>query len=249
MDRQFGDVMRLLASKGVLENAIVVLLSDHGEALGGEDDSMLRQTGSSREIWDSLWGHGTSVMSPHQYQVLLAIRAFGRARLPGPERDYDWPVTLEDLRPTLEELATGGAPAAVDGLSLVPFMAETARASALSSRIRFTETDFNTPRTLAGRYEVSGIVDEAAVFYEIDFDFRLGAVPGRPAARPAGRQATRGNLAGKSAGSHPESVRRGAVSLYEPPGSPPPGPGGSSPELDAIRGEAPVGGPERPVSG
>jgi arylsulfatase A-like enzyme len=168
VDRQYSDVMRLLSSKGVLENAIVVLLSDHGEALGGEDDSMLRQTGASREIWDSLWGHGTSVMSPHQFQVLLAVRAFGRARLPGPERDYDWPVTLEDLRPTLEELATGDSPAAVDGLSLVPFMEENARASVLTSRIRFTETDFNTPRTLAGRYEVSGIVDEAAVFYEID---------------------------------------------------------------------------------
>ena len=43
VDRQFGDVMRLLGDKGVLDNAIVVLLSDHGEALGGDDDSMMRQ--------------------------------------------------------------------------------------------------------------------------------------------------------------------------------------------------------------
>ncbi len=78
--------MQLLADKHVLDNAIVVLLSDHGEALGAEEDSMLRTTGTSREIWDSLWGHGTSVMSPNQYQVLLAMRAFGRARLPGPTR-------------------------------------------------------------------------------------------------------------------------------------------------------------------
>jgi arylsulfatase A-like enzyme len=170
VDRQFGVVMHLLADKGALDNAIVVLLSDHGEALGGEDDSMLRGTGTSREIWDSLWGHGTSVMSPRQYQVLLAIRAFGRARLPGPQQNHDWPVTLEDLRPTIEELATGRAPAGVDGVSLVPYMAKPERASALATRIRFTETDFNTPRTLAGRYEVSGIVDEAAVFYEIDPD-------------------------------------------------------------------------------
>lgn len=170
VDRQYGAVMRLLAQKGMLDNAIVILLSDHGEALGGEDDSMLRNTGTSREIWDSLWGHGTSVLSPHQYQVLLAIRAFGHARLPGPEQNYDWPVTLEDLRPTIEELATGHASAGVDGVSLVPFMAKPERARTLATRVRFTETDFNTPRTLAGRYEVSGIVDEAAVFYEIDPD-------------------------------------------------------------------------------
>jgi hypothetical protein len=120
--------------------------------------------------------------------VLLAVRAYGRARLPGAERDYDWPVTLEDLRPTLEELATGKSPADVDGISLVPFMEENARASTLSSRIRFTETDFNTPRTLAGRYEVSGIVDEAAVFYEIEHasgwvQFRADRLPDLLAAK------------------------------------------------------------------
>jgi hypothetical protein len=183
VDRQFAAVMQLLEDKGVLDNAIVVLLSDHGEALGGEEDSMLRGSGSSREVWDSLWGHGTSVMSPRQYQVLLAVRAFGRAALPGPAQAYDWPVTLEDLRPTLEELATGVAPRGVDGVSLVPYMRDPAAARAIGERVRFTETDFNTPRTLAGRYEVTGIVDEAAVFYEIDPD--SGWVQFRPDRLPA----------------------------------------------------------------
>lgn len=210
VDRQFRDVMRVLADKHVLDNAIVVVLSDHGEALGAENDSMLRETGTSREIWDSLWGHGTSVMSPHQYQVLLAIRAFGRALLPGPEQDYDWPVSLEDLRPTLEHYATGKAPANVDGVSLLPYLENPSRATALASRIRFTETDFNTPSTLAGRYEASGLIDEAAVYYELDYEtgwvqFRedrlpellarkqraaitstslLAAIPGRPGQGP-----------------------------------------------------------------
>ncbi|MGE3743762.1 MAG: sulfatase-like hydrolase/transferase [Geminicoccaceae bacterium] len=170
VDRQFRQVMDVLAEKGVLENAIVVVLSDHGEALGNDSDSMLRKTGTSREIWDSLWGHGTSVMSPHQYSVLLAMRAYGRAALPGAPAAHDWPVSLEDVRPTLEEFATGQAPAGVDGISLLPYLAEPAQASRLAARVRFTETDFNTPSTLAGRYEASGIIDEAAVFYELDPD-------------------------------------------------------------------------------
>jgi hypothetical protein len=121
-------------------------------------------------------------MSPDQYRVLFAMRAFGRARLPGPARDYDWPVSLEDLRPTLEQLVTGEAPIRVDGLSLVPYLEEPARASALASRIRFTETDFNTQNTLAGRYEPSGIVDQAAEFYELDpgsgwIQFRRSRLP------------------------------------------------------------------------
>ncbi len=170
VDRQFRQVLEVLAAKGVLENALVVVLSDHGEALGAESDSMLRKTGSSREIWDSLWGHGTSVMSPHQYSVLLAMRAYGRARLPGAAAAHDWPVSLEDLRPTLEEFATGRRPADVDGVSLLPYLGMPAGAAPLASRVRFTETDFNTPSTLAGRYEASGIIDEAAVFYELDPD-------------------------------------------------------------------------------
>lgn len=168
VDRQFSDVMGVLAEKHLLDNAIVVLLSDHGEALGAAGDSMLRATGTSREIWDSLWGHGTSVLSPNQYHVLLAMRAFGRARLPGPEQDYDWPVSLEDLRPTLEAYATGITPVRVDGISLLPYLADPASAETLTARVRFTETDFNTPDTLAGRYDEAGIIDQAALYYELD---------------------------------------------------------------------------------
>lgn len=168
VDRQFRQVMSVLEDKGVLDNAIVVLLSDHGEALGGKTDSMLRGTGTSQQIWRTLWGHGTSVLSPHQYQVLLAMRTFGRAQLSGKPGNYDWPVTLEDLRPTLEQFVTGTAPAGVDGHSLLPAIAEPGDTASLQARIRFTETGFNTDSTLAGRYEASGLIDEAAVYYELD---------------------------------------------------------------------------------
>jgi hypothetical protein len=167
-DRQFQQVLDVLERKGILENAVVVVLSDHGEALGNDDDSMLRKTGTHREIWDSLWGHGTSVMSPPQYSVLLAMRGLGRATLPGRPGIHGLPVSLEDVRPTLEDFVAGRASIDVDGLSLLPYLRAPDQAASLASRVRFTETDFNTPSTLAGRYEASGIIDEAAVFYELD---------------------------------------------------------------------------------
>lgn len=167
VDRQFGSVMEVLKRKGLLANAIVVVLSDHGEALGGPNDTMLRKTGTGAEIWNSLWGHGTSVVSPPQYGVLLAMRAYGEARLPGTPAVHDWPVSLEDVRPTLQEFATGAAPPDVDGVSLLPFLRDPSAASALAARVRFTETDFNTPMVLAGKYNESGLVHEAAAYYEI----------------------------------------------------------------------------------
>ena len=57
-----------------------VMIADDGErlvctytdpGLGADNDSIIRQTGTGREVWDSLWGHGTSVLSPNQYQSLL----------------------------------------------------------------------------------------------------------------------------------------------------------------------------------
>ena len=42
-DEMFGAVVAMLERKGALDNAIVVVLSDHGEALGLPDDTMLEQ--------------------------------------------------------------------------------------------------------------------------------------------------------------------------------------------------------------
>jgi hypothetical protein len=167
VDRQFAEVLGVLNHKGVLNNAIVVVLSDHGEALGFQSDSMLRKTGTDREIWNSIWGHGTSVMSPHQYGVLLAMRAFGRARLPVGPAANDWPVSLADVRPTLEEFVTGAAPRNVDGISLLPFLAGTGPMAALESRLRFTETDFSTRKLMTGKINPSGLVREGAAYYEM----------------------------------------------------------------------------------
>jgi len=167
VDRQFEDVLALLVRKGFLRNAFVVVLSDHGEALGYRSDSMIRNSAAPLEIWDSLWGHGTSVVSTHQYGVVLGLRAFGRAHLPGRPVSYDWPVSLEDVRPTLEELATGHASAKVDGISLVPYLANLEPASKLDERIRFTETCFNTVKLVEGKVTASGMLSEAGIYYEM----------------------------------------------------------------------------------
>jgi arylsulfatase A-like enzyme len=166
VDRQFTSVLNVLREKSVLENAIVVVLSDHGEALGGHTDTMLRTTGTGPEIWNSIWGHGTSVMSPHQYTVLFAMRAFGRASLPGSPANHAWPVSLEDIRPTLEHIAIGKAPVNVEGTSLLPYLTDLSSTAQLDSRIRFTETGFSPNRVLAGHYGSMGLIREGIRYFE-----------------------------------------------------------------------------------
>ncbi len=63
--------------------------------------------------------------------------------------------------------AIGAAPENVDGVSLLPFLAGSEPAAALESRIRFTETCFNTPKLMAGNMSPSGLVSEGAVYYQM----------------------------------------------------------------------------------
>ena len=80
-DEMFGEVVAMLERKRALDNAIFVILSDHGEALALYDDTMLSNESkidglrAPLMVMDS--GHGQSVLSPVQYQVLLGFRTFG----------------------------------------------------------------------------------------------------------------------------------------------------------------------------
>lgn len=180
VDRQFADVLEVLRRKGALDNAIVVVLSDHGEALGQPGDSPFAMSGPAEDpfAWSTITGHGTSVLSPHQYRVVLGLRGFGpAARLLGPARQVTVPVTLEDLAPTLDELLGLRMRDRPDGRSLVPLLAgaqaapttqAAAPASAWSERIRFTETEFNPRGFQPGERQTGSAVQEALKTFELD---------------------------------------------------------------------------------
>jgi sulfatase-like protein len=170
MDRQFGEVLALLERHGLLRNALVVVLSDHGEGMGRPEDSMMREVQRIEERWGSMWGHGTSVTSPHQYEVLMAFRGYGPSVLPRAGRRVNAPASLEDIAPTVVDFL--GRPARTgefDGVSLSPVLRDEPGAEpALADRIRFTETDFNTPSILRGKFDARKALLEAGLFYEVD---------------------------------------------------------------------------------
>jgi len=166
VDDQFAAIMAGLDQMGVLSNAIVVVFSDHGEALGGPTDTMLRQVGSADQIWSSVWGHGTSVMSPHQFQVLAAVRSFSPT-IQTVAGVIDAPATLEDIRPTVLDLLMDSPGGALDGISLAPAILGKPLGAEVADRIRFTETDFNTPSILQGQFDEKGALREGAAYYEL----------------------------------------------------------------------------------
>jgi hypothetical protein len=182
-DRQFGQLMSILERKGMLHNALVVVLSDHGEALGlPASDGMMRGA-VVRDLLDgqriSLWGHGTSVLSAHQYAAVLAMRGYGSVDLPTSFHEYDVPVSLIDVAPTVADLAGMRTGTAFDGTSLRPVIAGDVRAvDALERRPRFTETGFRTKKIEEGDY------DERSVLGEVSMYFRMNPANGRLEMRP-----------------------------------------------------------------
>jgi arylsulfatase A-like enzyme len=124
-DRMFGELVNLLRTQGRMRNAVVIVLSDHGEALNLPSDTFFDETfhvdGLRAPLKMLPNGHGQSVLSQSQYKVLVSFRSFGDdATFGRAGRDLDFPMTVEDIAPTiLEYLAVPGDPLSVTGQSVL----------------------------------------------------------------------------------------------------------------------------------
>ncbi len=152
VDQQMGDVLDVLRKKGLLENAIVVVYSDHGEtfdapdqALATDDNPIMQELSVDRPAW----GHGTSVMALDQYRIMLGIRRYGGPDRPVPAIVSE-PVSFEDIAPSIEDMLGVESAARFDGRSFWPVMQQRAGAEqAFAGRIRFIETEYQMPAGFA----------------------------------------------------------------------------------------------------
>lgn len=174
-DQMFGELVKVLEAKGALRNALVIVLSDHGEALGLHSDTFFDETflveGMKAPIKMEINGHGQSVLSKSQYQVLLGFREFGAAGRLGTEgREFRYPVTVEDISPTiLGYLAIGGDPLHANGKSLLP-MLESGHdgIEADPDPIRYTETDLRVLPSPGGGVDEAGTARQNSMFFVVD---------------------------------------------------------------------------------
>jgi hypothetical protein len=160
-DAMFDQVVSVLRGKGAFDNAIVVVLSDHGEALTLPNDAIVKNgafvkgLGAPLKVLDI--GHGQSVLSQTQYKILLGFKSFGGDWFRHAGRDLPVPATAEDISPTLLDLLKfEGNPLGSSGMTLASWLraSGTPQPGPESGRIRFTETD------LAVIPDVRGEVDE-----------------------------------------------------------------------------------------
>ena len=77
VDTQFQQFMDTLQDRGFLDNALIYLISDHGEGFMLEVDTLQgSQPKDEAKLNVNAWGHGTNVLSQEQTNVLMAYRRF-----------------------------------------------------------------------------------------------------------------------------------------------------------------------------
>lgn len=166
-DDQFEAVLNLFRKHGQLDRAIVIVLSDHGEAIGLASDHPYSQDAEKVRGMTAL-GHGTSVLSPNQYRVVLAVKFFGLDHQLSPGR-IDSPVSLIDVAPTILDLLRIEPTDPVDGQSLAPLLHRADNAEArFVDRIRFTQSEFNPRGFQPGKTLSASALGAIADFYQVD---------------------------------------------------------------------------------
>lgn len=114
VDRQMKDLFDQMYRAGLLNNAVVYLMSDHGEAFADVDTNP--QSGNPYADFNvTASGHGTSVMMPSQYRVLLAKLRFRDGQVVSTPARRDRLSSLIDIAPDIVETLDLSQPFPMDG--------------------------------------------------------------------------------------------------------------------------------------
>lgn len=105
-DSQFKNILDILSNKGMLKNAIIVLLSDHGESFAQQNDGPQAKYDFVKFTTNDN-GHGTNVLSNSQFRVVTSVMLTGNATKFRPllnKIDQSNNYSLVDLTPTISSM-------------------------------------------------------------------------------------------------------------------------------------------------
>ncbi len=183
VDQQVNDFLQLLQKDNVLNHALVIVLSDHGEAMELHGDRVtnaaLFVAGAAnhhhvipqfypptveKEMVDQSAGHGTDVLSLPQYRTVLAMRTFGmQANRSGTVSQR---VSLLDIKPTILDFLHMNIRQET-GKSLKPILM-TGLFSLNNNHDFFMETDFSPESIRSVHPETRNVVFEGINYFQID---------------------------------------------------------------------------------
>ncbi|WP_256717775.1 sulfatase-like hydrolase/transferase [Shewanella sp. UCD-KL12] len=176
VDLQIDDFLSKLEQRGYLDNAIVYLISDHGEGFMLEQDEINNPSLAMNEtLHTSAWGHGTNILSQDQTNVLMAYRRFDNQQISPPiNKEIQGSFSLIDIAPSLFQelsLTLQKSDQPFDGLPL-----QTANDTKVDRSI-FVESSVPFRSINASFIDEKQVIYETASNYEVRENGRAVIIP------------------------------------------------------------------------
>lgn len=165
VDSQFSAIMSGLEDRGLLENSLVFLISDHGEGFMLESDA-LAPGNPEIEFPTQAHGHGTNVLDEDQYHVVLAVQDRRGASTQRGSRSGEV-VSLLDIAPTItQRLGIDSSGFGYEGTSLF----DVAQCRDCGERVVFIESSVATNAMFEEDLDVMQVMAEGIGYYTVDSD-------------------------------------------------------------------------------
>ncbi|MGD9153061.1 MAG: sulfatase-like hydrolase/transferase [Gammaproteobacteria bacterium] len=182
VDKQFSDLMKILKQHKLLDNSIVIVISDHGEGLFQPGDRLIAKKNyikgqlSNPNIFkqmiavpnknnrlDIVYGHGHDVLSPSAINNLMAIRIYGHNF--HQTKKILTPTSLIDIKPTiLDYLRLPDKDS--DGISLLPYMLNK-NLTPKKNRIIFVESGYTPPAAKTENIDSIKVLQQSMMMFRI----------------------------------------------------------------------------------
>ena len=168
-DQQVKDFMSGLESSGVLKNAIVIVMSDHGETFmskSEEHKDLVPSTSFSSHHIDYSHAHGTDLVSINQNKILLSFIDKTATQNFAKNLQHHDIVSLLDITPTLASYLdpekSHNIHNTFDGISLMSDPIKN------NERVLFLETGFTVSSINDIEISVENVIEETIDFYKVD---------------------------------------------------------------------------------
>ncbi|MEY3746725.1 MAG: hypothetical protein RL194_184 [Pseudomonadota bacterium] len=168
-DQQFQQLIDALQRNGRLSNAIVVILSDHGENFSLYAAPAKPASNQHALILPPYMMHGVNVIDEKQTNVVFAVRTFG-SLLPASNQFEARLTSLVDIAPTVLDLLQ----LPPDTMSMTGCAIAAQNPSCNTDRVVFSESGFYVDAMFNKTiFDEKAVAAEAQKYYEIDENGRL----------------------------------------------------------------------------
>jgi arylsulfatase A-like enzyme len=159
-DLQLKSFLDGLDKAGFLMNAIVVVLSDHGESFIGEEKTIIYSRNGEKIEEHSKWGHGGDLDNPETSKIVLMIKEYNNKKKT--TQIVESAVSLIDIRPTILDMLDIEPTDDLDGLPLKSTLQEK-----LKYRPLFFETGLALPFDFTGTINKARILKARINYYNL----------------------------------------------------------------------------------